>query len=161
LDAEQHRRVLTIVDSEELGTKLSVTLEELQITGGDADGLGGGPFGEDAGGSSGAWANQEDWGGEGSSDTGSHNYWHHPTFCAPDAGDYHIGPGSGALDKGINTETGRDIDGDPRPIGAAPDIGADEIWQLRLPLTVKSARTAESGHTREAARDRVPLVPGV
>jgi hypothetical protein len=103
---------------------------------------------------SGAWANQEDWGGGGSLETGSHNYQHDPAFVAPDAGDYHIGPGSGALDRGLGSRIFEDIDGDPRPIGAAPDLGADEIWQLRLPLTLRSARTAESRHGLSAATRR-------
>ena len=39
---------------------------------------------------------------------------------------YHLGPGSAALDVGINAGVFTDIDGDPRPIGVGYDIGADE-----------------------------------
>ena len=85
----------------------------------------------------GAWANQEDWGGEGAVQAGSRNHWDNPVFKAPDAGDYRIGPGSGALDRGLSTGISSDIDGDPRPLGPAPDLGADEIWQVHLPLTLR------------------------
>jgi hypothetical protein len=50
----------------------------------------------------------------------------------------HLGPGSPAIDRGADAGVAVDIDGDPRPIGAAPDIGADESrWWVFLPLVVK------------------------
>ncbi len=76
---------------------------------------------------SGTWANDMDWGGTGTIVTGLHNYWGDPVFVNPDAGDYHIGSGSAALDRGVDTGVTVDIDGDPRPIGAGYDLGADEF----------------------------------
>ena len=49
-----------------------------------------------------------------------------PLFIAPATGDFHIGPGSGALDTGINAGVNLDFDGDARPIGPGFDIGFDE-----------------------------------
>ena len=75
---------------------------------------------------SGAWANDTDWGGDGSIITGTVNLWGGPVFVDPDAGDYHIGSGSAAIDVGVDAGVTTDIDGDPRPQGAGYDVGADE-----------------------------------
>ena len=62
-----------------------------------------------------------------------------PAFVDPEAGDYHIGHGSAALDTGVETAVAFDIDGDPRALGPAPDIGADEAVPLVfLPLVLRS-----------------------
>lgn len=53
--------------------------------------------------------------------------------------DYHLRPGSPAIDAGLPVGVTRDIDGDLRPRGPLPDIGADE-WLPRglyLPLVRK------------------------
>ena len=76
---------------------------------------------------SGAWANQVDWAGEGSIVTGTVNAWGDPGFVNPAAGDYHILPGSAAIDAGIDAGVDFDIDGNRRPLGAGFDIGADEV----------------------------------
>ena len=57
--------------------------------------------------------------------TNQHNG--NPLFAADG---YHILPGSGAIDNGINTGVTTDIDGDSRPQGATPDLGADELLPL-------------------------------
>ena len=75
---------------------------------------------------SGVWANSADWGGNGSVVVGNTNIWGDPSFVNPDGGDYHIGPKSAAIDAGVDAGITSDIDGDPRPIGPAFDIGADE-----------------------------------
>jgi hypothetical protein len=54
------------------------------------------------------------------------NLWEDPVFVDPDSGDYHIGPGSGALDAGVDAGVYVDIDGEERPCGAGFDLGADE-----------------------------------
>jgi hypothetical protein len=93
---------------------------------------------------SGHWANAKDWEAEGALLTDSRHYWEDPRFRAPHTGDYRIGPGSAAADKGLSTSISTDIDGDPRPIGPAPDLGADEIWEAYLPLVLHTIGTAES-----------------
>ena len=63
-----------------------------------------------------------------------------PAF-APDG--YHIGPGSAALDVGVNAGVGIDVDRQPRPY-QMPDLGADEYWPpgvlkyIHLPLVLRS-----------------------
>jgi uncharacterized repeat protein (TIGR01451 family) len=58
---------------------------------------------------------------------GTRNHWDAPAFVDPDAGDYHIRSGSGAIDTGLDAGVTQDIDGDSRPLGAGYDIGADEF----------------------------------
>ena len=79
----------------------------------------------------GDWANEADYAGDGSIDTGLYNYWTDPMFLNPDAGDYHISEGSGARDNGIDAGVDTDIDGESRPYGKGYDIGADE-WMPPL-----------------------------
>ena len=74
----------------------------------------------------GVWANDIDWGGEGTIFTGTHNHWGDPAFVNPNAGDYHIGIASAAIDQGADTGVYYDIDGEPRPQGNGYDLGADE-----------------------------------
>lgn len=85
------------------------------------------------------WANLDDWDGSGSIFSGTHNFWALPHFVAPQLSDYHLAPGSAAIDKGTPSSVNNDIDGDPRPIGAYPDIGADEAQRtLHLPTVMKN-----------------------
>lgn len=60
--------------------------------------------------------------------SGTGNVAGDPLFVDPAGGDYHLRPGSPAVDAGENASaTGTsDIDGAPRPRGAAVDMGADE-----------------------------------
>jgi uncharacterized repeat protein (TIGR01451 family) len=75
----------------------------------------------------GAWSNGADWLGGGAVSTGTVNVWGDPTFADPAGGDFHIGLGSAAIDAGVKVLVYTDIDGQPRPIGMRPDLGADEF----------------------------------
>ena len=87
------------------------------------------------------WANMTDWGGAGTIITGTRNYWGNPAFVDPNAEDYHIGPGSVAIDAGIDAGVRIDIDNEPRP-HQGYDLGADEYWpsgvlkRIYLPLVL-------------------------
>ena len=71
-----------------------------------------------------------------------------PTFIAnnPLTGDpklsdsYHLQSGSAAIDAGVDAGVTTDIDGDARPQGSAPDIGADEFteYNIYLPCILKN-----------------------
>jgi hypothetical protein len=50
-----------------------------------------------------------------------------PDFAAAPSGNFHLGPSSAAIDKGINAGMSIDIDGDPRPYQNGYDLGADEF----------------------------------
>jgi hypothetical protein len=67
-------------------------------------------------------------------------------------------PDSPTVDRGAvdGASGGLDIDGQPRPMGAGPDIGADELDPLAAPLVNLAPNTKLGGHV-------VPLgvVPGV
>ncbi len=78
------------------------------------------------------WANGQD------GITGTHPVYGDPVFVDP--GGYHLGLGSAAVDAGVGTAESLDIDGDSRPLGPAPDIGADEVkqWRIFLPLVLLS-----------------------
>ncbi len=75
----------------------------------------------------GTWANGNDWFSGGSLSVGTHNLWDEPGFADPDMGDYHIGQGSAAVNRGIDAGVDQDIDNDPRPDWCFFDIGADEL----------------------------------
>jgi putative cofactor-binding repeat protein len=68
-----------------------------------------------------------------------------PRFVNLDGSDYHIAPGSAAIDAGVNAGVTSDIDGDTRPQESGYDIGADEFssqqwdnYPLYLPSVVKN-----------------------
>ena len=85
------------------------------------------------------WANGRDGGGDGDIVTGTVNIWGDPDFVNPDGGNYHLGPGSAAIDAGVDAGVLTDIDGDPRPIGPGFDIGADEFCRkIFLPLVLRN-----------------------
>lgn len=71
----------------------------------------------------------------------SNEHTGNPIFVNPVGGDYHISPGSAAIDNGVATNTTTDIDGEPR--FSIPDLGADEYWapgalkRVYLPLVVR------------------------
>ncbi len=69
--------------------------------------------------------NSTDWGGSGTINH-TNDYTGDPVFVDPAAGDYHIGPGSAAIDRGVDADVRWDIDHEPR--FEVPDLGADEYW---------------------------------
>ncbi len=75
----------------------------------------------------GPWANGTDTVGSNIS-TGALNWWGDPVFVDPNSGDYHLGAGSAAFERGVSTGVPEDIDGDLRSVGLGmqPDLGADE-----------------------------------
>ena len=83
----------------------------------------------------GDWANDYDWAGPGEIITGTINLWGEPAFVDPGSGDYHITSSSPAVDAGTDAGVTMDIDGQPRPNGAAMDMGADEYWGGNLIVT--------------------------
>ncbi len=94
----------------------------------------------------GDWANGTNWSGAGTINTGTVNIVGGPSFVDPDAGDYHIGSDSAALDVGVNAGVMLDMDNQPRP-DQTPDLGADEYWPpgalkfVYLPLVARAAPT--------------------
>jgi uncharacterized repeat protein (TIGR01451 family) len=86
----------------------------------------------------GAWANGEDWAGQGTV-THSGDVVGDPDFVNPEAGDYHIGLDSAAVEAGIDAGVAHDIDGQPRPMpaGGGFDLGADEFAGIDLSLSRK------------------------
>jgi uncharacterized repeat protein (TIGR01451 family) len=86
----------------------------------------------------GTWVNGIDWSGPGTI-THTNDYWGDPAFVDPDAGDFHIGPSSAAIDQGVDAGADHDIDGDPRPVPARGgfDLGADEYAEIDLSASRK------------------------
>jgi len=80
------------------------------------------------------------WGNDDNGIVGTNPVVGDPRFLNPAGGDYHIGAGSAAIDAGVAEPTiTTDIDGDPRPIGAGYDIGADERRMYAyLPLVLRT-----------------------
>ncbi len=58
--------------------------------------------------------------------SGRNSLYGDPAFVDPGNGDYHIGLGSAAIDRGLDAGVTDDVDGQPRPQGSGYDIGADE-----------------------------------
>jgi len=73
--------------------------------------------------------NGTDWSGAGTINS-NNDLTGDPAFVNPGASNYHIGPGSAAIDEGVDAGVEEDVDGEVRPQGAAPDLGADELFVL-------------------------------
>jgi hypothetical protein len=78
--------------------------------------------------------NGSDVGGPGSIYTAT-NLYGDPAFADPPAWDYHLTAGSAAIDAGVDAGVTSDFEGDPRPAGAAPDLGHDEYRTVGVQLT--------------------------
>lgn len=64
--------------------------------------------------------------------TATHSFTGDPAFVNPTGGDYHILPASAAINRGLDAGVSVDFDGETRD--SSPDLGADEITSLYLPL---------------------------
>jgi hypothetical protein len=59
-------------------------------------------------------------------------------FVGAASGDLHLAPSaSSAIDRGVVTGVTDDLDGEPRPRGAAADVGADETGPLAPPVATR------------------------
>jgi hypothetical protein len=87
------------------------------------------------------YGNAADWGGAGTL-THTGDITGPPAFVDANAGDYHIGPGSAAINRGVAAGVATDKDGRPRD--PWPDLGAYEfagpLTDTYLPVIVKGAR---------------------
>src|SRR4030095_10533215 len=74
-------------------------------------------------------------------------------FVAPALGDLHLLPSAtAAIDMGVPvSDASTDWDGAPRPAGAAPDVGADELGAGVPPSTPGNVALASSGATATAS----------
>jgi hypothetical protein len=52
-----------------------------------------------------------------------------PLFVDAGSDNFHLQFDSPAINQGVDAGISQDIDGDPRPIGGTPDLGADEVYQ--------------------------------
>jgi hypothetical protein len=76
----------------------------------------------------------------GSGVSSAHEFSGDLAFVNPTEGDYHLGRGSAAIDQGTPTGVTDDLDGDPRPTGPLPDLGADEVQRyVFLPLVLRGS----------------------
>lgn len=64
---------------------------------------------------------------------GVHSLEGDPAFVDAAGDDYHLGPGSAAIDVGVDTGVVTDVDGDIRPQGNGFDIGFDEWGAEQVP----------------------------
>lgn len=65
----------------------------------------------------------------------TNEYTGDPIFAADG---YHLTFASAAIDKGLDVDVTLDVDGDHRPCGLAPDLGADEISCHFLSVILKN-----------------------
>jgi hypothetical protein len=76
----------------------------------------------------------------GSGVSSAHEFSGDLAFVNPSEGDYHLDRGSAAIDQAIQTGVTDDLDGDSRPIGPLPDLGADEVRRcVFLPLVLRGS----------------------
>jgi hypothetical protein len=88
------------------------------------------------------WGNTtQDYNLPGALEPGPHDIQADPRFVSTAEDDYHLRSGSLCINAGMNAGVTTDIDGQSRPEGFAPDLGADEYveWRIFLPLVLNSS----------------------
>lgn len=95
----------------------------------------------------------------------AHNLNSDPVFMDPTNGNYHLAPTSPCIDAASDLAPAfpnEDFDGDPRPQGEAPDIGADEFrpGQLEVSLRVNGAHCPLVLHPDYPLVISISLEPG-
>lgn len=81
---------------------------------------------------------------------GGHSITGTAGFVNPAANDYRLGPGSSAINAGVNAGIAMDFEGTPRPTGAGFDIGYDE-WVPNACFATPDAGTTVYSSTNGAA----------
>lgn len=81
---------------------------------------------------------------------GGHSITGTAGFVNPAANDYRLGPGSSAINAGVNAGIATDFEGTPRPTGAGFDIGYDE-WVPNACFATPDAGTTVYSSTNGAA----------
>jgi uncharacterized repeat protein (TIGR01451 family) len=104
--------------------------------------------------------NVTNWGGAGKI-TATNNYSGTPAFINPAGSDFHLGPASAAIDKGINAGVATDIDGQPRPQGGGYDLGADEYPAPPIPLAGVTINGPVTGTTNTAYTFTAAISPAL
>ena len=104
------------------------------------------------------WANNRECISEGTIIHGAIDIREDPGFRAPEHGDFHLGPGSAAADRGVDAGVALDIDGDPRPLAGGYDIGADEWDPAKPPPTITATPTLTPTPTPRPTSTPTPLM---
>jgi len=77
---------------------------------------------------------------------GTHEISVNPRLVDPANGDFHLAPDSPCIDSGDPDQHSKtDIDKEPRPMGVAPDIGADEFRSLSVRKSSQPEETSPGG----------------
>lgn len=71
-----------------------------------------------------------------------------PRFIDLEGGDLHLVADSVGVDDGTSGDADVDMDGDPRPSGSAPDMGADEVTADGIRSPARPVFTKRKGKTR-------------
>jgi parallel beta-helix repeat protein len=88
------------------------------------------------------WGNTtQDYDLPGALEPGPHDIQADPHFVSAAEDNYHLHSGSLCINAGMNAGVTTDIDGQSRPDGIAPDIGADEYieWHIYLPVVLRDS----------------------
>jgi hypothetical protein len=104
------------------------------------------------------WANGQEWSSAGTITHGAIDIREDPGFRAAEHGDFHLGPGSAAADRGVDAGVAIDIDGEPRPLAGGYDIGADEWDPAEPPPTITATPTLTPTPTPRPTSTPTPVM---